>query len=286
MKITNLMMMLFLILSTAGAVFSQVPPGTNPGGMSALPKNGKITGKIIDAETKTPMEYANVAIYSKKDSKLGTGDKYGTDLMLSYKTKKYNVFLGGNWNDETNYGTMNMTRETYLNDTTTILNTDGRRDQVRGGNQLKGGFDYYLTDKTSLTLSTELGNYNFDSYGGGNLHNYQQPGGLNIYSVQNNKSGRSGNYMSANASFQTKFDETGLHKLDGSFNFRTRDSKENETIDEYESDASYRQTTNYLSRIITAGNSTSNDYRMKLDYTLPLKEGARFEAVWNGKRKI
>jgi len=69
----NLLILLLLILSAVGTVFSQVPPAVNAGGMSNLTKNGKIKGKIIDAESKTPMEYANVAIYNKRDSKLVSG---------------------------------------------------------------------------------------------------------------------------------------------------------------------------------------------------------------------
>lgn len=464
----NFLIGLILILSTAGIVFSQVPPqGVRSGEMSNMPKNGKIKGKIIDAETKVPMEYANVAVYSNQDSKLvtggissangvfeidelpygayyveaafigfekikvkdikiqpnaqtfdmgtielsvsrqqvgtavviaernrveykidkkvinvtndinaaggsavtvlentpsvevdidgnvslrgsssftvyidgrpsvltgsdalkqipsaaiqnieiitnpsvkydpdgmagiinvvmkknvlsgvngivnlnlGTGKKYGTDLMLNYKTKKYNVFLGGNWNDNTDFGKMKSTRETYANDTTNYLITDGRRDQSRGGQQIKGGFDYYLTDKTSVTVSSELGNYNFDATGGGNLHTYQFPANKDVYSVQQNNSGRNGNYVSADASFLTKFDETGTHKLEGSFNYRNRDGKSNETINEFLSDQNYQPTNNYLSQVVTNENSTSNDYRFKLDYTLPLKEDAKFEA--------
>lgn len=210
---------------------------------------------------------------------LGTGKKYGTDLMLNYKTKKYNLFFGGNWNDNTDEGNMKSTRETYANDTTTYLNTEGTRNQSRGGTQLKGGFDYYLNDKTSVTVSSEVGNYDFSSYGGGNLHNYQFPTGkFDIYSVQQNNSGRSGNFVSANASFLTKFDEMGLHKLEGSFNYRNRDGLSDETIDEYRSDASFTQVNEYLSRVITDENSNSNDYRAKLDYTLPLKGGDKFEA--------
>ncbi len=209
---------------------------------------------------------------------LGTGKKYGTDLMLNYKTKKYNLFFGGNWSDNTDMGTMKMTRETYANNTTTYLNTEGERNQARGGTQIKGGFDYYLSDNTSFTVSTEVGNYNFDSYGGGNLHNYQVPGTLNIYSVQKNNSGRGGDFVSANASFLTKFDANGAHKLEGSFNYRNRDGLSDENINEYRSDAGYDLVGEYLSKVVTNENSNSNDYRAKLDYTLPLKEGAKFEA--------
>jgi len=209
---------------------------------------------------------------------LGTGKKYGTDLMLNYKTKKYNLFFGGNWNDNTDEGKMKSTRETYANDTTTYLNSEGSRNMSRGGTQIKGGFDYYPTDKTSVTVSSEVGNYDFSSFGGGNLHNYDSPSSFDIYSVQQSNSGRSGNFVSANASFLTKFDAMGLHKLEGSFNYRNRDGLSDETNDEYRSDAGYTQKNEYLSQVVTSENSNSNDYRAKLDYTLPLKGGDKFEA--------
>lgn len=465
----NLLNLLFLILSVTGTVFSQVPPAISPGGMANMPKSGLVKGKIIDAESKTPMEYANVSIYNKNDSKLisggianadglfsiedipfgayyveaafigfekttindikiipnstivdlgtiqlavsrqqvgsvdviaernrieykidkkvinvtndinaaggnaatvlentpsvevdidgnvslrgstsftvyidgrpsvlsgsdalkqipssaiqnieiitnpsvkydpdgmagiinvvmkknvlsgvngiinvnlGTGDKYGTDLMLNYKTKKYNLFLGGNWNDETNSGTNKSTRETYSNDTTTFLVTNGKRDHTHAGKQLKAGFDYYLTDKTSVTVSSELGNYDFSEIGGGNIHKYLFPSVIakDIYSVQENISGRKGNYVTANASFLTKFDELGLHKLEGSIDYRNRPGTSDGIVNEYVADANYLPSGDYLSQVITTENSTSNDYRMKLDYTLPLKEGDKFEA--------
>ena len=186
---------------------------------------------------------------------LGTGDKYGTDMMLNYKTKKYNLFFGANWNDNTDKGNMKSTRETYANDTTTYLNTEGTRNQSHGGKQIKGGFDYYLTDKTSVTVSSQLGSYDFSSYGSGNLHNYDLPSSFDIYSIQKNNSTRTGNYVSANANFLTKFDENGTHKLEGSFDYRNRDGGSDETIDEYQTNASYGQVGEYLSRVITNENS-------------------------------
>jgi len=467
MKMKNLMIVLFLSLVTAGVVFSQVPPaGMNPGAANVV-KAGKVKGKIIDAETKAPMEYANVAIYRKQDSKLvtggisaasgafeitdlpfgiyyieanfigfekvkiddvkivpnstsvdmgtielavdrtkvgeveviadrsrveykidkkvinvsqdvnasggtavtvlentpsvevdidgnvslrgssnftvlidgrpsvlsgsdalkqipssviqnieiitnpsvkydpdgqagiinivmkknvlagvngvlnlnlGTGQKYGADLTLNYKTKKYNLFVGANWNDNTDFGTMKMTRETYRNDTTTYLITNGRRNQSRGGNQFKLGLDYFLTDNTSVTVSGQVGKFNFDGSGGGNLHKYQVPGTLDIYSVQENNSSRGGNFISADANFLTKYNEMGTHKLEGSFSYRNRDGLSDETIFEYLSDANYNKSSNYLSQVVTDENSTSNEYRAKIDYTLPLDKGSKFEA--------
>lgn len=209
---------------------------------------------------------------------LGTGDKYGTDFLMNYKTKKYNLFLGGNWSDNTDKGTQYSMRESYANDTTTFLTNDGSRNQSRFGNQLKGGFDLYPSDNTSITVSSEIGKYGFSSFGGVNIHKYEQPGTLNIYSVQNSDASREGNFISASASFLTKFNEEGTHKLEGSFDYRNRDGFSDETQDEFLSDAAYNKTSQYLSRVISHEDSNEDDIRAKLDYTLPLKEGAKFEA--------
>ncbi|MBC8006130.1 MAG: carboxypeptidase regulatory-like domain-containing protein, partial [Verrucomicrobia bacterium] len=69
----NLLILSLLILLAVTTAFSQVPPGVRPGGMGNMPKNGVIKGKIIDGDSKSPMEYANVAIYSKRDSNLVSG---------------------------------------------------------------------------------------------------------------------------------------------------------------------------------------------------------------------
>jgi len=463
----NLLILLFIVLSTLGNAFSQVPPPANSPTAGVAPKNGVIKGIIIDADTSTPMEYANIAIYSKKDSKLvtggisnaegafeisnlplgvyyveakfigfekttindikiipnsttadlgtikltvssqkigtvdivadrqrieykidkkvinvsqdvnaaggtavtvlentpsvevdidgnvslrgstsftvlidgrpsvltgsdalkqipssvietieiitnpsvkydpdgqagiinivmkknlisgfngivnvnaGTGEKYGSDLTMNYKTKKYNLFFGANWNDNTDKGSMKSTRETYLNDTTTFLTTEGKRNQSRGGQRLKAGFDYFLSNKTSVTLSGEVGKYNFDAEGGGKLHKYYQPAIVDTFSIQDNNSTRDGKTVSADASFLSKLNTDGTHKLEGTFTFRSRNGSSNENIDETLSDANYSTSSTYISQVVTNEDSKSNDYRMKIDYTLPFGSGNKLEA--------
>lgn len=465
----NILILLFLIVSTVGTVFSQVPPAANPEVTGNMPKNGKIKGIIVDAESKSPMEYANIAIYNKSNSKLvsggianatgafeidnlplgtyyleanfigfekttveevkivppsttvdmgvieldvsretigavnvvadrnrieykidkkvinvsqdinaaggtavtvlentpsvevdidgnvslrgsssftvlidgrpsvlsgsdalkqipssaienieiitnpsvkydpdgmagiinivmkknilsgfngilnaniGTGEKYGTDLTMNYKTKKYNLFFGANWNDDTYEGNMRSSRETYRDGDTTFLTTDGIRNQIRGGQRLKAGFDYFLSDKTSVTLAGEVGEYNFDGEGGGRLHTYQHPANplTELYSVQENNSFRNGEFVEGKASFLSKFDESGTHKLEGSFDYQTRNVESGDNIGEYRTDLTYVPNSGDLSRVVTTEVEESNDYRMKIDYTLPLESGRKFEA--------
>ncbi|HQL71309.1 MAG TPA: hypothetical protein PLA77_10790, partial [Bacteroidales bacterium] len=44
----------------------------NRGGRD-MPADGTISGQVVDAKTKQPVEYANISIYSVRDSSLVTG---------------------------------------------------------------------------------------------------------------------------------------------------------------------------------------------------------------------
>jgi outer membrane receptor protein involved in Fe transport len=214
---------------------------------------------------------------------IGTGDKYGSDLLLNLKKKKYNLFFGANWDDETNKGTGKSTRESYSGDSTTYLVTDGHRDQTRNVKRINLGSDLYLSDKTTLTLSAQTGTYAFDELGGGNIHKYMLPASADTFSVQNNVSSRNGNFWTGNMNFQTKFNEDGTHKLEGSFFYRNRVGNQSENDDELLANARYSPTNEYLTRVVTTDHSLSDNYRMNLDYTLPLKNEGRLEAGLQGR---
>ncbi|HET6556223.1 MAG TPA: TonB-dependent receptor, partial [Prolixibacteraceae bacterium] len=214
------------------------------------------------------------------NTNIGTGDKYGADLTMNYKTKKYNIFFGANWNDNTDEGSMRSSRETYRNDTTTYLTNEGKRNQIRGGTRIQGGFEYFLSDKTSVTLSGETGEYNFDGEGGGRIHKYQFPvnPAMDIYSIQENNSFRNGKFVEGSASFLSKFDESGTHKLEGSFEYQNRNGESGDNTSEFLSESTYTQNLGDITRVVTTETEESEDYRMKIDYTRPFESGGKLEA--------
>ena len=63
----KLLTAIILFISFGG--HAQLAPNENPAAM----RSGKIRGVIIDSNTQQPMEYANIAIYNKRDSSLVTG---------------------------------------------------------------------------------------------------------------------------------------------------------------------------------------------------------------------
>ncbi len=78
MKKVNLILFVFLL--ALGSMFSQMPGGGNPSQMQGMLKNsknmniGRFYGKVIDAKTKKPVEYASVVLlWFNKDSLIAGG---------------------------------------------------------------------------------------------------------------------------------------------------------------------------------------------------------------------
>ncbi|WP_430971842.1 TonB-dependent receptor domain-containing protein [Sunxiuqinia rutila] len=209
---------------------------------------------------------------------VGTRDKYRTDLTLNYKTRKTNLFFGADFSDETFYGSGDSYRETYLQDTTKFLIADGTRDYARSGHRFKGGIDLFLTDLSTLTFSGTYGEYGRKRGGESRIHEYTDPAGLDLYSVEFDDSERTGTYWNSNINFQQKFNEDGTHKLQALFYYSNSVGDDFEFEDEYITNSDFERTGGYLARVRTIEEEDEDEYRIELDYTKPVGDDGRFEA--------
>lgn len=212
------------------------------------------------------------------NASVGTGDKYRTDLTLNYRMRKLNLFGGFDWSDDTFRGKMNSERQTFGTDTTQFIVTRGNRDFARKSHTFKGGFDWYLTDYSTLTISANVGQYQFNGGGGAKQHVYTLPAFTDRYAVNNNTSHREGDFVSTNVGFQQKFNDQGTHKLDLLFYYSNRTGDDSEFQDEYRSDSDFRTTYEIIERIRTVEDENSHEYRMKLDYVRPAGAFGKLEA--------
>lgn len=208
---------------------------------------------------------------------VGTGDKYRSDITLNYRTKKANLFFGADWSDDTSWGKMSSERETILGDTTQFIISDGTRDNTRGGFNVKGGADFFLTDKTTLSVSTTAGKYNFDMGGTSYLNEYYMVKNMESiinpsYYTNTNLSSREGNSFSTNVSLQTKFNESGTHKLDILAYYSNRNGGDWENQNEFLTDDNFN-VINTTEQIKTLSSDNDNNYRFKLDYVKPIGSG-------------
>ena len=144
---------------------------------------------------------------------IGTRDKYRGDFTLNYRTEKWNATIGANWRDEKNYGSMSSYRETFQNDTTTVRDMNGDRNDVRGGQNFKAGLEYFLSDNTTISLMGEAGKSKSKRGGQGYLHEYTIPNSYDIYSLSDEISARNNDFYSATLNFLQNFNSEG-HKLE------------------------------------------------------------------------
>lgn len=211
------------------------------------------------------------------NASIGTGDKYRGDFMLNYRFEKVNLFVGADWRDETNFGEMSSERESYSNDTTSFLIMGGSSDRIRGGHNIKGGADFYLSDNTTVTLSGEVGSSERSSVGAGKTENYTVPATDHIYSVTEEKSERINDFYSLNLNFQHKFNDEG-HRLEATAFYSDENGTDNEIEGEILADSNFNSLNEYLDRVSTFETEEEQDFRFKLDYTYPFSENGRFEA--------
>ncbi|MBK9016045.1 MAG: hypothetical protein IPM82_19385 [Saprospiraceae bacterium] len=84
-----------LVLVLAGALNMQAqnlepsPPETDKKQATAL----EIVGKVIDRDTKLPLEFSTISLYSKKDSLVLTGTVADADGNFSMKTIHRDFFI-------------------------------------------------------------------------------------------------------------------------------------------------------------------------------------------------
>ena len=213
---------------------------------------------------------------------IGTGDKYRGDFLLNYRTEKFNYFLGADWRDETNYGSMNSSRETYLGDTTKFLTIDGDRDFIRGGQNFKGGFDFYLSDKTTFTLSGEVGKSKNNRSGKELIKEYTIPQSTDIYSVNDEISFRENDFYSGTLNLQHKFKAEG-HKIDANIFYSGETGIDGDNENEMLTDENYNPTGTYLAQVKTSEEEDEKDLRIKVDYTLPISDVSKLEAGFQSR---
>jgi outer membrane receptor protein involved in Fe transport len=248
---------------------------TNPSAKYDPDGVGGIINVVMKKQKKTGMN-------GVVNASVGTGNKYELDALLNYRTKNFNFFAGLDYNDR-EFSMDGETRyETYFPDTTNYRNSEMEGLMNRSGFSAKGGFDYYLTDKATLTLSGRYGGYRFGRDRSTNRYVYTIPALNNDYSRSESNSEREGNYYDMNMNYVQKFDDQG-HQLEilGFYSRRGGDDYE-EQLD-YTTDSDW----NIIDDVPDAIQTTEKDYdrelRIKADYTKPIGEEGKIEAGYQSR---
>lgn len=236
-----------------------------------------------------------INIIMKKEYKTGTSGlinasvgsnwQYSSDFNFNYRSEKVNYYIGGSYADRKRFPSTLIQNEMITNDTTRFVDQSADREQGNNSYSIKGGLDFYLSQKTTLMLSGEYGYFGFGMKMPAKTYERTLPVTEDSYYLNDSKLDIGGNYVNANINLDHKFDEEGKHKIEASVVYSSWDGEVNSNINVQETDNQWL-TVNSSDRHRTIQLDKQNEYRTKLDYTYPISEKTTLEAGYQSRFKI
>lgn len=200
----------------------------------------------------------------------GTQNRYGGDILLTYRKEKFNFYVGGDWNNQEFQGESTTRNRTIANDTITYLNSRGDFTRGRSSKSIRGGLDYTLNPHNTVSLGFNIGNRDGSGKSKLTYNSWDSPQTFNDTYLSTEKSDRGGDIYNASLDYNHNFSKRG-HTLIGQFIFERNESSDNDITKRIDSD-------NVTSGQKSTEKGPETEYRFKLDYTLPVGEKNKFEA--------
>jgi len=224
----------------------------------------------------------NLGINGVINASAGTKNKYRGNALVGYRTKKINAFISVDGSYRDFNMEVNSEDLTFLPDTTNYRYTtiDGLRN--RNGFGVNGGLDYYFDKKSTLSFSGKYGGYGFGMDNNSRRYIFTDPASINEFSNSISHSDRWGHYYNVQGDFLHKFNDLG-HEIEVFAYYSGRSSDDEETQSDFETDSLWNNLGMEPSSLRTRTVDTSYDFRIKLDYSLPVGEKGKFEAGYQSR---
>lgn len=207
------------------------------------------------------------------NASVGTGDKKSTNINLNYRMGKINFFLGGEYMDNKYPNSISYKSTQYLSSGTNHTIFNGELYQMQEAVVIKGGIDYTINDKNSLSVSGSAGDRGFDS--GGNTDYTITTEGNTSYSESETEKDVVGHVKELNADFTHTFGER--HNWITSLHYDQWDGYNNSKLEEFETDENGNRTaTTHRQRL--PQDEFNYLYRINTDYKRPIGQNGRIEA--------
>lgn len=208
----------------------------------------------------------------------GLDEKYGGDFLFEYKTPGLNYNFGLNYNRRIFPGT-SMQRNIYsLPGDKTYLNNTGTMEWGRNSYGLRGGLEFDLTQNDLLSFSGRYGNGRFERNSSLNYQQWSDADPRKDFYVNEINGTRDGQYFAISSNYSHKFQKKD-HQITTELFYSHHNSDESSV------------TTTLTGGVKTGGTNATesgpeNEFRGKLDYTLPLGEKNKFETGYQGEIEL
>jgi len=205
-------------------------------------------------------------------------DTYSLNALLNYRHKKINYFAGVNVRLRNSLGGGSTRLDNFINPDTTMYRIgELDRERKRDNYTFKGGLDYYLDEKNSLSLEASyIYQKNARDYTT-NTHEYTDPADYDLYKISENLGGKESHFVkgSFNWEYKDKKKKTDLITL---LYFSNGGDNKEENQTEFYSNKDWVNNGDVLSGLNTTDSRNMLDIRFKSDYTKKLKKDRKFEA--------
>lgn len=202
---------------------------------------------------------------------------YGIDGILSYNIGKFNVFVGGSYDNITRPGNGHSELTTLYTDSTTYRTTDLERNRSRYGQNIKAGFEYTPNDKNSISFETSFGSQGRDKDFSSKIREYNLPSTYDSYTISLNPGTSKSKFYSLSANYEYKLDKIGSNIQ--ALAYYENETEANEDMSkEYMADKNWNPTDSILDGIITRETEKGPKIRFQVDLVKKIKEKNKFES--------
>jgi outer membrane receptor protein involved in Fe transport len=213
----------------------------------------------------------NTGIGGVVNASIGTRQKYTTDFLLNFRKDKLNYFVGAEYADQKNFMKGESERR-YYGDTSTYQLNDVNGMFYRKSFNIKSGFDYSVTDKSTLSLSGAYNNRSFTREFGTRSHFYTDPFTVDSFFRETSTGGDKSQFYNLNLDYSTKFDDKG-HMLKTSVYYSSGSGDESEEDIIRKTNSEYVLEGTEPARTRSRTKEPESNLRVEMDYTRPTKTG-------------
>ncbi len=145
--------------------------------------------------------------------KAGLDDKFGADFLLNYRTKKFNFYIGGDYNDRSYPGSIEEKMHTFTEDTTFFLESEGNYKRSFQSYSARAGIEWFPTDKDVFSISGRYGGRSMQSHSTARFYEWNSYQTEPTIYASDETWERGGDFYSLNGEYSHEFG-TREHKLD------------------------------------------------------------------------
>ncbi len=210
------------------------------------------------------------------NASVGTGNKYTADFLLNVKRNRFNYFIGGEYSNMRFENTGEGERRTFINDTTTYIFSDITGIFHREAMNIKGGFDYSITDQAVISLNGTIGQRNFTRDFDVQNKWYTVPASLDSFFLEGGHDTDDDNFYNLNLDFQKRYDHPD-HLLQASVYYSAQKEIEKEQDNVIKANESFIPVEANKTQNRSRTEQPEKELRVEIDYTRPMGSG-KFEA--------